>query len=350
MSDLNERLETAARVLSSSGWSDSAAAVRDAIALQGALSEEAEDNVCLRERVFRLEEQLQPDAGSGGDARAQFEAWAKNKEMSVVIYPGNVLYNHPVTRGAWMAWRHLAARQPVDTGFVGMLLSVINDVQEELGFTEDDKECGNGSAEIVGAIRELKEAARQPVGVEPAPVEIPQGAIVNGAAFADRLERDYQFECPAGPLVNCTDYIEFRRCFDYLAQWASSLPPLYTTPPAPAAVPERDQFTEGDLLYRIDTYCLIGGISDSDFRNNAAPLLEDLRAYLSGNGSYEIQPEIERDVDGDRYRWLRDVHIGDEPHYVNLARGPQDGLDSAIDAAMLAAHPQPAAAKEQDDA
>lgn len=76
-------------------------------------------------------------------------------------------------------------------------------------------------------------AARQPVG-EPVAVEVPQGAIINGAAFADRLERAYQFECPAGPLVNCTDYVEFRRCFDYLAQWASNLPPLYAAPPAQA--------------------------------------------------------------------------------------------------------------------
>ncbi|CAG2089181.1 hypothetical protein XCY_001857 [Xanthomonas arboricola pv. juglandis] len=41
-----------------------------------------------------------------------------------------------------------------------------------------------------------------------------------------------------------------------------------------------------------------------------------------------------------RYRWLRDVHIGDEPHYINLASGPKHGLDSAIDAAMLAAKPE----------
>lgn len=83
----------------------------------------------------------------------------------------------------------------------------------------------------------------QPVG-EPVVVEVPQGAIINGAAFADRLEHDYQFECPAGPLANCTDYVEFRRCFDFLAQWASSLPPLYAAPPAQAvgsdAVRERD--------------------------------------------------------------------------------------------------------------
>lgn len=55
----------------------------------------------------------QPDAGSGGGARAQFEAWATGEGLNVNIYPHNGLYNHPVTRGAWMAWQHLAASQPV---------------------------------------------------------------------------------------------------------------------------------------------------------------------------------------------------------------------------------------------
>lgn len=90
-------------------------------------------------------------------------------------------------------------------------------------------------------------AARQPVG-EPVAVEVPQGAIINGAAFADRLEHDYQFECPAGPLANCTDYVEFRRCFDFLAQWASSLPPLYAAPTAQAV--DLGQFREAIAEWR----------------------------------------------------------------------------------------------------
>lgn len=45
-----------------------------------------------------------------GDARAQFEAWAKSAGLETKIYAHNDMHSHPVTRGAWMAWQHLAAR------------------------------------------------------------------------------------------------------------------------------------------------------------------------------------------------------------------------------------------------
>ena len=59
-------------------------------------------------------------------------------------------------------------------------------------------------------------AQQEPVGCE--------GAVVNGRVYADRLEHDYKFECEAGPLHLCTDWVEFRRCFEWLAQ--------HTSPPA----------------------------------------------------------------------------------------------------------------------
>ncbi|HFP4604992.1 TPA: hypothetical protein ACM81K_000101 [Escherichia coli] len=49
--------------------------------------------------------------------------------------------------------------------------------------------------------------------------DIPLGAIENGRAFADRLE-NYQFECEGGNLNMCSDWQEFRRCFEYLSEWA----------------------------------------------------------------------------------------------------------------------------------
>ncbi|MCT9017129.1 hypothetical protein N6G05_26620 [Cupriavidus gilardii] len=39
----------------------------------------------------------------------------------------------------------------------------------------------------------------------------------------------------------------------------------------------------------------------------------------------------------ERYRFLRDEHIGDDPDMINLARGKRRGLDAAIDAAIDAA-------------
>ena len=49
--------------------------------------------------------------------------------------------------------------------------------------------------------------------------DTPLGAIENGRAFADRLE-NYQFECEGGNLNMCSDWQEFRRCFEYLSEWA----------------------------------------------------------------------------------------------------------------------------------
>ncbi len=72
------------------------------------------------------------------------------------------------------------------------------------------------------AITALREAlAEQPAQQEPVGCE---GAIVNGRVYADRLEHDYKFECEAGPLHLCADWVELRRCFEWLAQ--------HTSPPA----------------------------------------------------------------------------------------------------------------------
>lgn len=56
-----------------------------------------------------------------------------------------------------------------DKRFAEMLLGILNDVQDELGFTDEDKLCANGSAEIVAEIRGLKHVAalaQQPAAVD----------------------------------------------------------------------------------------------------------------------------------------------------------------------------------------
>lgn len=50
--------------------------------------------------------------------------------------------------------------------------------------------------------------------------DVPLGAIENGRAFADRLENHYQFECDGGKLHMCSDWQEFRCCFEHLSEWA----------------------------------------------------------------------------------------------------------------------------------
>jgi len=65
------------------------------------------------------------------------------------------------------------------------------------------------------------EVAR-PAQTEQQPIEIPVGAIENGRAFAERLEM-YGFECEGGNILNCSDWQEFRQCFNHLAEWAFTL-------------------------------------------------------------------------------------------------------------------------------
>ncbi|ROT45054.1 hypothetical protein [Pusillimonas sp. NJUB218] len=82
----------------------------------------------------------------------------------------------------------------------------------------------------------LRDQAPQPAEQRMEPVaDLPAGAIENGRAFADRLETDYSFECQGGPLRNCSDWQEFRRCFEYLAEWAAGRAPQ---PAEPIAWPE----------------------------------------------------------------------------------------------------------------
>jgi hypothetical protein len=47
--------------------------------------------------------------------------------------------------------------------------------------------------------------------------EIPAGAIHNGRVLADRLEQNYGFECESGSLAMCSEWQEFRACFEHLA-------------------------------------------------------------------------------------------------------------------------------------
>lgn len=39
-------------------------------------------------------------------------------------------------------------------------------------------------------------------------------------------------------------------------------------------------------------------------------------------------------ADAERYRWLRDTHLGDDPESINLNPAKKRGLDQAIDAAI----------------
>ncbi|GHH52410.1 hypothetical protein [[Pseudomonas] boreopolis] len=55
------------------------------------------------------------------------------------------------------------SQDTLDRRFTEMLLDIINDVQDELGFDDEDKESANGSIEIVSAIRELKQAVPEDV-------------------------------------------------------------------------------------------------------------------------------------------------------------------------------------------
>ncbi|MCS3807854.1 hypothetical protein [Xanthomonas sp. 4461] len=131
----------------------------------------------------------------------------------------------------------LHTRQLVDRGFVDLLVSVINDVQNELGFTDEEKECSNGSAEIVIAIRELKDAARQPVGQEPFGHIF---RVVSSDPDSQSAQREWSGPgCvfKFGPAPAESAQLPLRSQIQYLD--------LYTAPPPPAAVPVDDEGWSG---------------------------------------------------------------------------------------------------------
>jgi len=70
--------------------------------------------------------------------------------------------------------------------------------------------------------KQLRAALTRHSQTEQQPIEIPVGAIENGRAFAERLEM-YGFECEGGNMLNCSDWQEFRQCFNHLAEWAFTL-------------------------------------------------------------------------------------------------------------------------------
>lgn len=69
--------------------------------------------ISLRDARDAIAYALSAKPSPGEGVRAQFEAWAKSAGLETKIYDHNDMYSHPVTRGAWMAWQQLAARQPV---------------------------------------------------------------------------------------------------------------------------------------------------------------------------------------------------------------------------------------------
>lgn len=73
--------------------------------------------------------------------------------------------------------------------------------------------------------------------------QVPNGAIENGRAFMERVEQLYDFTDGHGhQLANCSDWQEFVKCFEYLAE--------HTSPPAPVSV---DDSTTSDK-YRAELY------------------------------------------------------------------------------------------------
>lgn len=77
--------------------------------------------------------------------------------------------------------------------------------------------------------RHLARGIRALKGTPAAIQDFPTGAIINGRAFAERLEA-YPFDSEGGTLTLCTDWIEFRRCFEYLADWAQGTPAAAVEP------------------------------------------------------------------------------------------------------------------------
>lgn len=95
------------------------------------------------------------------------------------------------------------------------LLRKMNELQQKL--TESERQFWSASVTIENLERKVEQLAAENAALKQG--EIPLGAIENGRAFADRLEA-YPFECQGGNLNMCSDWQEFRRCFEHLAEWA----------------------------------------------------------------------------------------------------------------------------------
>jgi len=126
---------------------------------------------------------------------------------------------------------------------------------EESGFVE---QVTIWTPEAITAIKQARSApyvasqlVQEPVGCN--------GAIVNGRVYADRLEHDYKFECEAGPLHLCNDWVEFRRCFEWLA--VHTTPPNVATSLAAPAPEERKRQSAPDPKDRRSAWV---GLTDDD--------------------------------------------------------------------------------------
>ncbi len=170
-----------------------------------------------------------------------------------------------------------------DERFTAMLIGIIADVQDELGFTDEDKECSNGSLEIVAAIRELKEQAlTQQRG---------HGEAVDRDAWAEALElpQGYTVEefLPGG-----WHYAWTRADGERMVSGATwnhpALAAIAAWQYAPATTPQPSEDAVRELVKRAyevvhhDDECpAIGGNGDKDCQCDAVPFLRELESLLS---------------------------------------------------------------------
>ncbi|EHZ4940438.1 hypothetical protein K5807_000314 [Escherichia coli] len=92
--------------------------------------------------------------------------------------------------------------------------------------------------------------------------DVPLGAIENGRAFADRLENYYQFECDGGKLNMCSDWQEFRRCFEYLSEWVMHSQTEH--PATDAFLAEVRAKAFDDLCAAFVKHASVSGLDDGD--------------------------------------------------------------------------------------
>lgn len=88
---------------------------------------------------------------------------------------------------------------------------------------------------------------------------------------------------------------------------------------------------ERDYCRRVADHNLDLGVQYMNERDQAKTDNELLRAEIN---HLKQCPLYSTRMNSKRYLWLRDSHIGDDPESINLECGPNNGLDSAIDAAM----------------
>jgi hypothetical protein len=168
--------------------------------------------------------------------------------------------------------------------------------------------------EIGQCLHQIQEPA--PVQAAPAAVAVPDGYAVVPVAVKDVLELIEKYGEASSASSDDMTMESIKAKVDLFAEIESKLSALLAGVAAPAAQ------AVGEVI----------------FTNRKKPDVEWYVESLTRGMKLYAAPQAQADArDAERYRYLRDEHIGDDPESISLKPARMPGLDASIDAAIAAA-------------